>query len=370
MDFNFTEALVDLGADTIFQIANQASTPDSYFFNSILPETNVQDYKVTTGDMTIRATMAGLAGESGPYAPGGQISTSKFLEETAKIANRVSLQEGNLRKLQQMVLTLQAGNSGSIDFIQSEVLNFFDKVILQGHFDTFEWLRAQALVNGNIDWTFNSKSINIDYGVPTANMLPAATGTSAYDSTASTFWADIRKSSELLRYNVRVRVAHIDTMLAIIDNVANNIEVTSDEGGVFTLRRLVGSNDRISTDSRDFVQIVTYQKEGELINPADPSSTIVVPFMPKKKILCIGRNERSTYRVGEGTTADPKLDQALGYTHIGPTVEGGGSAGRFGRLYTPENRQWELVGEGVTNGLPVIEAPKKLSVLTTEIDGA
>lgn len=370
MDFSFTEALSGLGADTLFTIANEARTPDAYLFNTILPETNVQDYKVTTGDMQISATMAGLAGESGPYPPGGHISISKFLEETAKIANQVSLQEGNLRKLQQMVIQRIVQGQATTEFLQREILNFFDKVVLQGHYDTFEWLRAQALINGEIQWNFNNKSVTVDYGVPADHFLAERTGTSAYDAAESVFWDDIRLVDQKLRYNTQWRICHIDTLMAILSNNANSIEIQDDSDGVFRLARRVGSTERISTDRRDSVTIITYDREGELIDPSDPSNTIKVPFMPKKKILNIARNQRSNYRVGEGSTDDPANDRALGYTHLGPTVEGGGVAGRWGRVRTPEERPWELVGEAVTNGLPVIETPKKLAVMSTQIDGS
>jgi len=370
MDFSFNEAIEQLEGGQLSAIANEARTPDSYLFSSILPERNVQDYKVTTGDMEISATMAGLVAESSDYPEGGHVKISTFLENTAKIANRATLSEGNLRKLQAMVMQLVVGGQQTTDFLVNEVLNFFDKVILQGHFDTFEWLRAQALVNGSIDWNFNGKQIKINYGIPSANFIPKATGTEAYDKASSTFWADVRTVQKQLSYNVSAMIVHIDTMLAIIENDANKIEVLSDDNGVFRLRRLVGDNERASTDSRDAVTLVTYSMEGEMINPADQQTTVKVPFMPKKKILCIGRGTRSSYRVGEGSTPDPDSDIELGYTHIAPTVEGGGLAGRWGRVYTPQTKPWQLVGEGVSNGLPVLENPDKVAVLETEIDGA
>jgi len=48
----------------------------------------------------------------------------------------------------------------------------------------------------------------------------------------------------------------------------------------------------------------------------------------------------------------PTSNLRLGYTHIGPTEEADGALGRWARVYTPDDRQWELCGEGVTNGLP------------------
>jgi len=48
-------------------------------------------------------------------------------------------------------------------------------------------------------------------------------------------------------------------------------------------------------------------------------------------------------------------------------VEGNGQPGRWARVYTPQDEPWQLKGQGVTNGLPVIENPEKLAVISTEM---
>lgn len=366
-DFNFNEVIADLGDFTAFEIANEARPPARYLFSTLLPETNVADYNVETGSMQITPTMAGLAAESSPYPKGGHISVSKFLEKTAKIANEVSLGEGQLRKLQGFIQRIRSQGNPTNDFLVNEVLNFLNKVIIQGHLDVMEYLRGKALVNGAIDWTFGNQNLTVDYGIPAGNFLPQATGAEAYDKASSTLWDDIRKVREVLNYNVRAMIAHPTTLFAIIGNDANNLEVLSDENGIFRFRRLIGNNERPSQDSRDMVEIISYGEQGEIIDPANPDQTIQIDYMPVGKILCVANNTRSNYRVGEGATDDPELDRALGYTHIAPTVEGGGTPGRWARLFTPQTRPWQLVGQGVTNGLPVIEAEKKIAVLDTEI---
>lgn len=375
MNFDFAEILNEIGPDAAFEIANEARPTADYLFETLLPESNQPDYNVESGSMTIRSTMAGIVGMDSPYPPGGVVEISTFLEKTAKIANDIKLPEATLRRLQGILRQLMLDGGGTTDFLVTEVLNFYNKVVLQAHLDRAEWMRAEALVTGAIDWTFNQINLKVDYGVPAANFLAQRTGTDAWDSTTSKFWEDIRLLQSVLKYNARAFIIHPDTLLAILNNDANKAEIIRQEtfgatGAAYTLRRLIGDNERPATDFRDTVSLITYGAEAELLDLTNPGQTTLVTFMPQKKILAVGNNTRSGYRVGEGSTSDPNADNALGYTHIAPTVEGGGRPGRWGQLYVPENMPMQLHGRAVSNMLPVIEAPNKIAVASSQIGGS
>lgn len=166
-------------------------------------------------------------------------------------------------------------------------------------------------------------------------------------------------------------VAHPDTIDVIVNNPANKLAVMAQSGFNFTVRRLdedASGRLRETGDARDTISLVAYQAEGEMIDPANPDGDLIqVPFMPLGKILALGNNSRTGYRVGEGSTRDPEADRALGYTHIGPSVEGKGLPGRWADVFTPERKKYQLVGQGVTNLLPVIEAPEKIVVASTDL---
>jgi hypothetical protein len=319
--------------------------------------------------MTVKATMAGLVGMDSPYPPGGMVAVSKFLEQTAKIAIEVGLTEATLRELQMLLLGIMARGQATADTILNEALNFLEKVIVQAHLDRSEWLRAKALVTGAINWTFSGKSLVVDYGIPSANILTNRTGNDAYGGSASKFWTDVREAQRLLRFNVRAIIMHPTTLDAVLYNDVNNIEILSQSGTSFRIRRFrtAGGNTVQSTEARDTIELITYDLEGEVIDPATPGETITVPFMPTGKILFVGNNTRTGYRVGEGSTDDPNNDLALGYHHLAPTIEGGGRPGRWAELYTPERAPWSLHGRGASNELPVIEAPDKIVVASTDL---
>jgi hypothetical protein len=373
MFLNFAAALATLGPDSAFRFANAARPTGAYLLNSILPEENRATYHIEGGSMTVRPTMAGLVGMDSPYPPGGMVSVSSFLEKSAKVANEVALSEEVLRTLQDMLMRLGQGGGGDNEALADEALNFFELVVLQPHFDTFEWLRGQVLQFGQIDWTYNKKRLLVNYGVDPSHFLPERTGTAGYAGTASEFWNDVRTLRRRVG-RLRVMLAHPDTMDAIAYNPANNLAVTGENGNAITVRRFALNSQgdpirgQFSEDSRDQVTILTYDREGEVLNPADTSETIKLPFLSRGKLIAIGDNAQEGYRPGQGAVEED-LDRSnrLGYTHIAPTVEGGGSLGRWGDMYVPEARPWSLHGRAVTNGLPVLEAPEKLAVATTEV---
>jgi hypothetical protein len=374
MEFSFTEALRKLGRNAGFRIINEARPSTDYLLETLLPEMNKPDYYVESGHMVIRATMAGLVGMDSPYPPGGTVEISTFLEKTAKIASENVLDEATLRQLQAILSQRGLSGTARTEFLANEVLNFMEKVVVQGQMDTFEWLRSEALFDGAIDWTFNKKNLKVDYGVPSSFFGTHRTANDRYNAehADNKFWTDHYAALKALYYNVRAIIGHTDTILALINTNQLNIDVAQ-SGNVFTFKRwrTRGNNERPASDARDSLSIIAYDLEGEVLDPADTSLTQRIQFAPTGKLLYVANNRRAGYRVGEGSTPDPVRDMALGYTHIAPTVEGGGAMGRWGDVYTPQDAPWSLHARGVTNGLPVREdvtsTTSKVYVLSTAL---
>ena len=367
MEITFSEALRTLSPNAAFRVANEARPPADYLFATFLRERADYDYTATAGSMTVRTTMAGPVGMDSPYPPGGLVEESTFSEGTAKIAIHTYLPEYALRKLQQRFMHLQLRNQLTVEGVQREALNFEDKVIVQAMLDTAEYLRGLALATGTLNWAFGQKNLAVNYGIPASNMLPERTGTAGYGGTASVFWNDHRTARRVLRYQVEAGIAHPDTIDMIIYNPANALNVIDQTGNTFTLQRKVGNTEQGSTDTRDTVQLIAYGAEGEVFNPANPAVTTLVPFMPRGRVLWLGRAGQTGYQVGQGSTKRADTSAELGYTHLAPTVEGGGVPGRWARLYTPEGQPWSLHGQGAMNVLPVIERPTLIAVQRTEM---
>lgn len=362
INFDMTEAIRQLGPNAAMRIANEARVPANYLFNQFLPEINRPDYQAKSGTMTVRTTMAGLSGMDSPYPETGVIEISTFSEETAKVTNRVRLNERGIRQLQSFLQNVVNRGGDLLAAIQDEALNFVDKLIVQAHLDAFEWLRGRALM-GSIDWTFNKIRLLVDYGIPSTNILAQRTGNNAYGGSTSMFWADVQTLRAKLKYNVRALVIHPELRDTIRNNTANNLAVTSDTPDAITFRKVSTVNGQFTQDVADVVNFVVYGAEGEIIDPANPGTTIKIPFMPRNTILAVGNDSGTRYIVGAGSTQP--VENAIGYTHIGPTVEGGGAEGRWSDVYTPQGEPWCFEGRGVTNGLPVVESPDKIAIATT-----
>lgn len=374
MLFNFAEALEQIGEGAAVRVANNARPPANYLFSTFLPERMQPDYHVEAATMIVRTTMAGLVGMDSPYPPGGTMEIGTFLENAAKIGVSNTLTEGALRQLQSLLREMMLNGGGGNEFLVNEALNFLNKVIIQAMLDTDEWLRGQALVYGLINWTFNKKNLYVDYGIPAANKLTTRTDANndSYSDTASAFWTDVRTAQTTLRYDVRAAIMNSSTFNKIVNNSANNIQLVSQSLNSFTVRRYatIGGNTVLSSDTRDGMTFIIYDEEAEVLDTTPASAlgtTQIIKYMPDGKILFVGGNAGNRYRVGLGSTDNPRNDLELGYHAICPTVEGGGAMGRWARLYTPQGYPMQLRGEGAENSLPVIYSPQRIVIATTEM---
>ena len=383
MYFSFQEALRQIygtpygGYQNVeLYLASQSRPPSDYLLNTILPNRNKADYQARVGTMTIRTTMAGLAGMDSDYAEGGQVESTGFNYQTAKVAVKGTLREQQLRELQQVVQQLMLAQNGRVDTqtittqMAAEAINFMDKVVIQAMMDTEEYLKGRALFTGGIDWTFGKSRLLVDYGIPAANRPSIrlnADGT-AYGGANSMWWQDLRfHRLRQARYGIAAIIMHPDTADMIQYNKANNIVLVSDPADMSRRiwRRTYQSTGQLTQDANDNVEILTYGLEGEVYDLNNPGQTIRIPFCPRGVVASFARNTVTQYMVGQGSTRPPMIE--LGYGHSAPTIEGGGAPGRWAQLYTPDEQPWQLTARGATNFLPVIENPAKIVLTTTEM---
>lgn len=370
----FSEVLREIPQAEMIRIARDARPPADYLWSTLLPERLRPTYTVEAGSMKIKTTMAGMVGMDSAYPPAGAIEVSSFYEQTAKFAVNVPLAERTLREIQEWARLMDQSSSQARAQLAETALNFYSAVVLQSHLDRAEWIRGQVLTTGAISWTFNGITLNVDYGIPSANKLTERTvgNGDAYHLAGSKFWDDVWSARQILRESARiVAVAHPDTVNAIISNDDNSLLVAGENGGIFTLQRYknLAGNTVNSPDARDRIQIVQYGNGGEILDLANGNTgaTKAVPFCPPGKIVFVGSGVNRGFVFDPMSRRDPDNDLELGYYHVAPTVEGNNQPGRWGRVYTPEGAQYKLIGEAVENSLPVIENADRLVIATTEM---
>ena len=378
MQFNFQQAIDNLnkelpfGDNFAFKMARTVVTPGDYLFNQILPQQLHNTYHVTGGSMRIIPSMLGTVSMDTPYPKMGGMSAKTFFENTIKMAGAFHFPEQQLRQLQEWAQSMVAtsvmdgqvgGIQAAMDAKAQAAALGLARMMLKAQWDTYEWLRGQALMKGAIDnWVFNGKTVNVDYEVPAAHKKNRTSG-DAYHESGSLFWTDIRFAHTKLQ-NMKVFM-NLNTFWSIVDQAANNIRIDTQSDLMASIVRDAGTLQRERNDQRDRLDIGFYNKSGSLIDAKTGEET-VVPFLTDGYIIIVGEEKTGSYELLEGSTADPENTYQLGYTHIAPTVEGG-RPGFWSRVFTPENLPYQLRAETASNGLPVMVNPKRLIILKTEM---
>ncbi len=374
MIIDFKGILDEMQDNEIFTVANAARPGDNRLFNAVLPEVLRRGYSARGGSMTIRSTMSKLVGMDSPYPKGGAGNRSSFEHQIAKMAIEMPFPEEYLRELRELVNDVFNNTIDDRRQILETIFNFTDKLLVQPHLDTAEWLRAQALITGMIDWQSDDIHLEVDYGIPAENFLPVRTGSDAYGGSTSKFWDDWQTIQRILRNRVKAVFMNTNTLQAIMYNPYNNIKpiAVNDVSGVFEFQRYVVNNGTlvVSEDIRDRIQVITYDDSAEVLDEADllSGNTKRIPFVADGAMLAIGTPDTRAFVIGTGSTDEStNTPITLGYTHVGPTEEGNGRLGRWANAYVPQGREYMFVGQSVQNLLPVIQRPELIVNATTDV---
>lgn len=357
---------------TFPEYGRAARTPADYLLTRFLPEVNKPTYSWTAGGYQIRTTLAHIVSMDTPALGGGLIETTVASGQTLKSGFRENFPEAVLRDLQAW-LAVDATTGG--DRAVQQVLNFYQKFLLQSQWDLRELARARFLSGtpGKVSLTAqNGQAVEVDFNLPSSHILTSRTGTSGYAGTASKFWEDYRAARRLLGYAPMVGLCHPETADITVHNEANNIAFDQ-ANGEYRVRRF-DRRDSANVPTGDSLTLLTYNKQAEVMR-VDGSGNVVydkVNFIEPGKITWIATGAPSMALDMELGSAEEPLSAedralALGYTHIGPTVEGGGAVGMFTDIYTVPDEPWALKAHSYANWMPVADNVKRIVVASTEI---
>jgi len=362
------QSLNESRPNAILDIINAARPPATYIGAMILPEVSSFSYFAKAGRMTLRPTMATPTGLSSPFNKSGTITTSTFAHSTFKFTNEVPLNEESLREFQQ-ITSFSTGTPQQVtQQVVETLLNFTEKMLLQSHLDAAEWARWEALSEGAIQWNYNGEVLDVIYNGMNKNTT--RTGNDKYAGSTSKFWDDVKWAQRTLKHNVFGFFVNANTYAEIIGNEVNKTVPLggSVKAGKVMLGKYRGtSTSDLERDSSFTIELYVVSGETEILNPATPGINQLKSFLKDGKMVAIGDSSSTgSFRVGLGSAGDLP-PQAIGITHLGPTVEGNGQPGRWGRVFVPQDAEWSLIGRAASNFIPVIEAPEKVAICTTDM---
>lgn len=395
MQFTFSEIIAQLNGSRNLAVTNFAYEivrakviPSDYFLATILPEEEHPDYVTGQGHITIYPTMINQAAMDSPFTPLGVMTSEMFQENTIKLGGEMFFTEKDMRDLQALeksiittgfarglsnsqingglVVNPQTGlaDGKTVNGLRLNALIGMTLAMAKAHFDRREWMRSKALFYNALDWEFNGLPAKVKYKIPTGNFLTPRSSSDAYNASSSKFWTDIR--TLYTKLNNFILVMNQNTYNAIIGQSANNISITADSGMVKTIVQWNSQAVRQPNDFRNTQTIYVYNKSGTHF---DPTTKIMsaVPFVPDGLILAVGEAVFEGIQLTQGSVDDPTLKYRAGYTHIAPTVESGSQMGTWAKIYTPEAKPMQVLGETAGNTLPMITNGKRICVLETTI---
>lgn len=359
-NITFQMILSELGRADYVRMANQPIDEAEFILASILPEERKASYEAKAGKITVIPTMAGETGNDSPYVPTGDLEINAWSQGLAKFTAIGTISENAQIEFQQMRdQILLAGNlEGANTYTRNFLLNWLETWIRGAFRQQNEYLRGQALSSGQLVL----RGGIVDLGVPAENRR-VLTGADLVNAGSSKFWETIRWGDRQVN-GVRARICSWNTLDAILDNNINAISVVDEQVSgqgqvkIVRLRKLVNNSQAFSTDTRDSTTIVAYKGRGKLKNPA--GGFIDTPYWPDGKLSFVGTNQ--TQQVAQDGTVTTR--EALGHTHVGPTVEGDGRPGVWLNARVPEGRPYHVISEGAERVMTVIEEPKKLAIAT------
>jgi hypothetical protein len=371
MDVNFQSALRTFEPGQINELANSVNENIQYLGDTLLPSIQRPGYTATGGNIKIKGTMAQPIPMDTDYPEGGIIGITGVDADTAKFGQSIWFPEKTIREIQAFVEKMQLGlvSGDPAAFVQNALVNFLEQLIVKPHDDTREYCKIKAITEGKILMVGNKSTVDVDYSIPLSNIFANRTGNNRYNGTTSKFKDDMTAAKKILGQSLLGVVMHGDTLDAIIDNPVHNFVITAEafsqdrKTRTVTVRTVVNNGQAFSLDTRTSFTLVGYSREGEILDIANPGQTIKKPFIDVGRIAVIG----DTPRVDLLPQLDGTPIGSLGYYHVGPTVEGGGTLGRWSDIYVPEGRPWSIRARGAENSIPMFDKPEDVVLLSTAL---
>lgn len=390
MEYSFQEIIgmlnqnIPAGDNFAFRLARNANMPQDYLFNRMLPRENRATWHTTGGTMTITPTILGDVAMDSDPAPMGNLAATLFSENISKFGGQMFFNEQQQRELIQMedearLNALRNGMGGGAGDIDGQFRMFAEtgradngtvngrrintllgivKSIQISHWNTSEFNAGEAMTEGKLQYNFSDLEMNIDYKIPTTNIFDYA-GNDRFDQSASKWWTFVRAVNRILKNPMFYM--NSNSYFDIVDNDVNKIQEIDITGNVRRLRKYRDDAIVQKNDANERMSVNIYDKAGSIMD-VESKSLVSKPFLKDKRVVVVGELQADVIELTLGGMEDPDNNLRVGYTHIGPTVEGGGRSGIYANIYTLPQKPQQLFTDTYVNMLPVILNPKKIII--------
>lgn len=365
---HLTAALAGFTPDAINEyISTRRVDLSRNFLARFLPPVTSSDADIRAGNIRIRAGIAGMTATDSPYAKVGSAKATEFKGSTIKLTAENMLTERDQDVLISRINTTVLNGGNPVSTVQQFISRFFEDVIQLSLDNGEEYLRAVALATGKISGRFGGVEVDVDYELPAAHKPARVTGANAYFGASSKFWDHVLLAQNTLMGGEPQFILNKLTWNAILNNPANGVLTLEKQELSPTLARFVIGEARkyengtydLSAPSLDVRKRATLWVYSGYAENDDDTLT---QFWPNEYMTALLPGSQSV------TLIDGQVVQgALGVTHIGPNTESGMASRRYGNIYRPEGKAYQVIFQGAEDLLPHIREPRRIMIFQSAL---
>lgn len=304
-----------------------------YKLRNVLPNKTIKDinfsYNVINGKYGQAASITGF-NASAPLRDKKDLQ--KAFGSVAKVQHGTRLDEEELLRFNRP--RDDEEKNQAIDYVYDTTDD-----LIQGVYDVEEYMRAQAVYNGVLEYDDDENDIhlNVDFGIPEGNKISVTT---AWSNSASTPLEDIRaavKQYQKENKRQKPRVMHMTSTTEA--HLLNNDQIRVQVYGINNGQRLLTRND--ISNVLTALGLPPYEINDDVI---DVYGNGEVPLLEDNKVVFLG--------------------DELGNTYLGPTVEKNYQSGIYSVTEIKETNppsQAVFIGETV---FPAIKRPQSIVIMS------
>jgi hypothetical protein len=249
--------------------------------------------------------------------------------------------------------------------IQNFISRFFEDAIQLSMDNGQEYYRAVALSTGKIQGMFGGVKVDIDFELPNNHVIPKVTGANSYAGASSKFWEHVLLAQNTLMGGEPQFILNKLTWNVILGNPANGVlTLEKQEISPTLVRYRIAEARRYENGTYDMsAPTLDVRKQATLwvySSYAENDDDTLTQFWPNEYMTALLPGSQTV------TLIDGQVVQgALGVTHIGPNTEAGQESRRYGNIFRPEGRAYQVIFQGAEDMLPHIREPRRLMIFQT-----